>query len=67
MYVLGTNESPGTTLSYSVDTISTLNYDVLSLTEVYDERGYDVVLSHDGFSGLVKILNDRTKMRICHI
>ena len=62
--VICTNESPGTTLSYSVDTISTLNHDLLSLTEFYDERGYDVVLSHDGFSGLVKTLDDGTKMRI---
>ena len=62
--VLGTNESPGTNLSYGVDTISTLNHDLLSLTEFYDERGYDVVLSHNGFSGLVKTLNDGTKLRI---
>ena len=64
VYVLGSNTTPGTTLSYSVDTIPTLNHDLFSMTEFYDACGYDVVLKHEGFSGLTKTLENGDELRI---
>eukprot|EP01052_Picozoa_sp_SAG31_P028080 SAG31_NODE_2679_length_5264_cov_7.002711_1_plen_1137_part_10 len=57
-YVLGNSETPGSTVTFKADTVPTLNVDLMSMTEWYEERGYSLLIQPHGFSGLYKKRQD---------
>eukprot|EP01052_Picozoa_sp_SAG31_P030325 SAG31_NODE_3100_length_4675_cov_3.664117_5_plen_82_part_00 len=44
----------GTEISFTCNTVATLNNDLMSLSEWYGRRNYDLILQHSGFSGLYR-------------
>ena len=56
MYALPTDPNkPGTPVMFSVDTVKSINHNLFSITEAFEQQGFDVHLQHQGFSGLIKI------------
>ena len=55
MYALSTDpKQPGTPVMFSVDTVKSINHNLYSITEAFEQQGFDVHLQHRGFSGLIK-------------
>ena len=53
-FVLGIGNANGTPIQFSTDTVTSINHDLMSLTQWYQHEHYNLVLDHDGFSGLFK-------------
>eukprot|EP01052_Picozoa_sp_SAG31_P018297 SAG31_NODE_1291_length_8975_cov_26.197274_9_plen_286_part_00 len=64
-YVLGKCGVKGTGITFDTDTIPSLNQDLMSMTQWYKIRKYNLILQHDGFSGLYKKDRDTGEMTDC--
>ena len=65
MYALSTDlNKPGTPVMFSVDTVQSINHNLYSITEAFEQQGFDVHLQHHGFSGLVKVDDYGNESRI---
>ena len=47
-------DDSGTALIYDCNTVKNINSDLLSLTHWYKDLGYDIHLTHTGFTGMTK-------------
>lgn len=65
MYALSADLSqPGTPVIFSVDTVKSINHNLYSITEAFEQQGFDIRLQHQGFSGLIKRDKNGNEMRI---
>ena len=65
MYAMSTDlEKPGTPVMFSVDTVKQINHNLYSITEAFEQQGFDVHLRHHGFSGLIKTEANGNESRI---
>ena len=56
MYAMSADRSfTGSAVDFGVDTVENLNHNLFSLTEAFEAQGFDVHLTHTGFSGLSKV------------
>jgi hypothetical protein len=65
MYALSADpDRPGAPVLFSVDTVAKLNHNLYSITEAFEQQGFDIHLKHHGFSGLIKTDENGNETRI---
>lgn len=65
MYAMSADKGfTGSAVDFGVDTVDDLNHNLFSLTEAFESQGFDVHLTHDGFSGLSKVDSTGNTVRV---